>query len=239
MQEIDQLLARSVDCLFVASAQWTVEGFRRIEERKTPYVLIDRKFVGLAANFVGLDDERLGSMATEHLIEIGCRRIAHIGAPYISTAIGRFEGYRRTLNRHGIQVPPEYYLNEPYADDSGDVIGYDMMRSLLKLNPSPDGVFCHNDPIAFGAMKAILDAGLRIPDDIAIIGCGNVRHSDRLRVPLSTIDQNSAAIGERAAKLALTLMDSKTPLRPETILLEPKLVVRDSTRRAASAVRMS
>ena len=239
MQEIDQLLARSVDCLFVASAQWTVEGFRRIEERKTPYVLIDRKFVGLPANFVGLDDERLGSMATEHLIEVGCRRIAHIGAPYISTAIGRFEGYRRALHRHGMQVPSEYYLSEPYADDSGDVIGYDMMRSLLKLTPCPDGVFCHNDPIAFGAMKAVLDAGLRIPDDIAIIGCGNVRHSDRLRVPLSTIDQNSAAIGERAAKLALSLMESKTPLRPETILLEPKLVVRDSTRRAASAVRMS
>ena len=239
MQEIDQLLARSVDCLFVASAQWTVEGFRRIEERKTPYVLIDRKFVGLPANFVGLDDERLGSMATEHLIEVGCRRIAHIGAPYISTAIGRFEGYRRALHRHGMQVPSEYYLSEPYADDSGDVIGYDMMRSLLKLTPSPDGVFCHNDPIAFGAMKAVLDAGLRIPDDIAIIGCGNVRHSDRLRVPLSTIDQNSAAIGERAAKLALSLMESKTPLRPETILLEPKLVVRDSTRRAASAVRTS
>jgi len=238
MQEIDQLLARSVDCLFVASAQWTVEGFRRIEERKTPYVLIDRKFVGLPANFVGLDDERLGSMATEHLIEVGCRRIAHIGAPYISTAIGRFEGYRRALHRHGMQVPSEYYLSEPYADDSGDVIGYDMMRSLLKLTPSPDGVFCHNDPIAFGAMKAVLDAGLRIPDDIAIIGCGNVRHSDRLRVPLSTIDQNSAAIGERAAKLALSLMESKTPLRPETILLEPKLVVRDSTRRAV-AVRMS
>ena len=239
MQEIDQLLARSVDCLFVASAQWTVEGFRRIEERKTPYVLIDRKFVGLPANFVGLDDERLGSMATEHLIEVGCRRIAHIGAPYISTAIGRFEGYRRALHRHGMQVPSEYYLSEPYADDSGDVIGYDMMRSLLKLTPSPDGVFCHNDPIAFGAMKAVLDAGLRIPEDIAIIGCGNVRHSDRLRVPLSTIDQNSAAIGERAAKLALSLMESKTPLRPETILLEPKLVVRDSTRRAASAVRTS
>jgi LacI family transcriptional regulator len=133
MQEIDQLLARSVDCLFVASAQWTGR-FRRIEERKL-HVLIDRKFVGLAANFVGLDDERLGSMATEHLIEIGCRRIAHIGAPYISTAIGRLKDIV-ALNRHGIQVPPEYYLNEPYADDSGDVIGYDMMRSLLKLNLS-------------------------------------------------------------------------------------------------------
>ena len=239
IQEIDQLLARSVDCLFVASAQWTVEGFRRIEERKTPYVLIDRKFVGLAANFVGLDDERLGSMATDHLVGIGCQRIAHIGAPYISTATGRFEGYRRSLNRHGIEVPPEYFLSEPYADDAGDTIGYDMMRMLLKLNPLPDGVFCHNDPIAFGAMKAILNAGLRIPEDIAIIGCGNVRHSDCLRVPLSTIDQNSAAIGERAAKLALSLLEGKTPVRPETILLEPRLIVRDSTRRVSSAVRGS
>jgi LacI family transcriptional regulator len=111
IQEIDQLLARSVDCLFVASAQWTVEGFRRIEERKTPYVLIDRKFVGLAANFVGVDDEQLGGMATDHLISIGCRRIAHIGAPYISTATGRFEGYRHSLSRHGLEVPPEYYLS--------------------------------------------------------------------------------------------------------------------------------
>lgn len=236
MQEIDQLLAHNVDCLFIASSQWTVEGFRRIEDRKTPYILVDRKFVGLAASFVGVDDERLGSMATDHLVGIGCRRIAHIGAPYISTARGRFEGYRHSLIRHGIEVPPEYYVSELYADDAGDVIGYDMMRSLLKLSPLPDGVFCHNDPIAFGAMKAILDAGLRIPDDVAIIGCGNVRYSDRLRVPLSTIDQNSAMIGERAAGLALTLLESKTPLLPETILLEPKLIVRDSTRRVLSPV---
>lgn len=110
---------------------------------------------------------------------------------------------------------------------------------LLKLNPLPDGVFCHNDPIAFGAMKAILSAGLKIPEDIAIIGCGNVRHSDCLRVPLSTIDQNSAAIGERAARLALTLLEGKTSVRPETILLEPRLIVRDSTRRVPSSVRIS
>jgi LacI family transcriptional regulator len=92
-------------------------------------------------------------------------------------------------------------------------------------------VFCHNDPTALGAMKAILDAGLKIPEDIAIMGCGNVRYSDCLRVPLTTIDQDCEAIGERAARLALNLLESKTPPQPETILLEPRLVVRDSTRR--------
>lgn len=235
IQEIDQLLARNVDCLFIASSQWTVESFRRIEERKTPYVLVDRKFVGLAANFVGVDDEQAGDMATEHLVETGCGRIAHIGAPYVSPALGRFEGFRRALTRHGIQIPAEYVVIRPHGDD--DATGYAAMKELLGLRPIPDAVFCHNDPTAIGAIKAILDAGMRIPEDIAIIGCGNLRYSDNLRVPLSTIDQDSAAIGDRAGKLALTLLESKTPLRPETILLEPKLVVRHSTRRASSVIR--
>ncbi len=87
-QEIDHLLARSADCLFIASTQRTVESFRRIKEQETPYILIDRKFQGLAANFVGVDDEQVGYLATEHLIEIGCRRIAHIGTPYATLPWG-------------------------------------------------------------------------------------------------------------------------------------------------------
>jgi LacI family transcriptional regulator len=105
------------------------------------------------------------------------------------------------------------------------------MKKLLSLRPLPDAVFCHNDPTALGAMKAILDAGLKIPEDIAIMGCGNVKYSDCLLVPLTTIDQDCEAIGERAAKLALKLLDSKTPPKPKTVLLKPRLVVRDSTRR--------
>jgi LacI family transcriptional regulator len=122
-------------------------------------------------------------------------------------------------------------LIRPHGDDAGDATGYDVMKKLLSIRPLPDAVFCHNDPTALGAMKAILDTGLKIPEDIAIVGCGNVKYSDCLRVPLTTIDQDCEAIGERAAKLALNLMDSKTPPKPKTILLKPRLVVRDSTRR--------
>ena len=82
-----------------------------------------------------------------------------------------------------------------------------------------------------GAMNAILEAGLRIPEDIAVIGCGNVRYAESLRVPLSSIDQETEAIGERAASLAFDLMASKVAPKPRTILLEPKLVERASTRR--------
>src|SRR5262249_19890873 len=101
-QEVDQLLARRVDALLIASAQWTVDTFRRIEEQQVPYVLIDRFFAGLTANFVGVDDHEAGRLAVEHLIDQGCRRIAHIRGPEVSTAIGRAEGYRQALAAHGI-----------------------------------------------------------------------------------------------------------------------------------------
>jgi len=105
------------------------------------------------------------------------------------------------------------------------------MRRLLALDPPPDGVFCYNDPVAAGAMKAALEAGLRVPEDLAVVGAGNVHYSDLLRVPLSTVDQSSSLIGEHAADLLLDLVESKRPRRPRTILLAPKLVVRDSTNR--------
>ncbi len=235
-QEIDQLLARRVDLLFVASSHWTVEIFRRIEEHKTPYVLIDRRFFGLAANFVGIDDVAAGSMAAAHLIEMGCRRIAHIGGQDVSTALDRLEGYQHVLTQHGITIPPAYVVHRPHGDHAADETGYQAMKSLLQLDPKPDGVFCYNDPTAMGAMKAILDEGFRVPEDVAVVGCGNVRYAKFLRVPLTSVDQQSEMIGERAANLALSLVESKTPVRPRSILLHPTLVVRQSSQKLPPSV---
>jgi LacI family transcriptional regulator len=234
-EEINHLLARRVDALIIASTQWTVESFRRIEERKRPYVLIDRCFVGLPANFVGVDDEEVGNLATEHLIAAGCRRIAHIRGPDISTALGRLAGYRKALARHGIEVPADYIQTAGLSDDSGDTSGHQVMsRRLLALNPRPDGVFCFNDPTAIGVLKATLEIGLRVPQDIAVIGCGNVRNLDLLRVPLSSVDQDSNGIGRQAAALALSLVEAKGERpRPRTILLQPTIVTRESTLRPA------
>jgi len=228
-QEIEQLLARRVDALIIASTQWTVESFRRIEEQEIPYVLVDRRFVGLPANFVGVDDEVVGRLATEHLIENGYQRIAHIGGRDVSTAVGRLEGYRRAMARHNLDVPTGYIITSPHNDDSGDVTGYEAMKELLRATPRPDAVFCGNDPVAMGAMKAILEAGLNIPGDIAVIGCGNVRPAEFLRVPLSSVAQQTELMGERAAKLALSLIEAKGQVKPKAILLEPRIVARQST----------
>jgi LacI family transcriptional regulator len=231
-QEIEQLMARRVDVMLIASAQWTVESFRRIEERGIPYILIDRRFVGLPANFVGVDDEAVGVLATDHLIDQGCLRIAHIRGPETSTALGRMKGFRRALAARQLVPLPEHIASIGNSgDDRGAPGGYEAMKKLLDSNPQPDGVFCFNDPVALGAMRAILDAGLRIPEDIAVVGCGNVLYSDFLRVPLTSVDQDSSAIGKFAAEMALALVGAKDPLPPKTELVNPKLVVRASSLR--------
>ncbi len=227
-QEVEQLLARRIDALIIASAQIDVEMFHRIDELRTPYVLIDRRFTDLSANFIGVNDVAAGRLATEHLISIGRRRIAHIAGPGVSTATGRLDGYRRALAAHKIALNPEYLMVREHGDDASDRSGYEAMRKLLTVSPLPDGVFCYNDPTAMGAMEAILASGLRVPDDIAIVGCGNVRYAAFLRVPLTTIDQQSEEIGDRSAKLAVALIEAKGMARHKAILLEPNLIVRQS-----------
>jgi LacI family transcriptional regulator len=228
---IDQLLARRVDALILASSQRDPGFLHHIEKLKTPLVLIDRRPEGGKVNFVGISDEEIGRIATEHLIEMGCRRIAHIGGPAISTAVGRLRGYRQALERHGLPVDPAYIISRDHADEASDTTGYEAMMELLGKKRAPDGVFCYNDPTAMGAMLAAIEKGIHIPRQLAMIGSGNVRYAKFLRVPLSTIDQQSAEIGERAATLALKLIESKTQPKPSTILLTPRLVVRESSSR--------
>ena len=228
---IDQLLARRVDALVLASSQKSSEFLHNIEEQSTPLVLIDRRFAEEKVNFVGVDDEEIGRMATEHLIDVGCRKIAHIGGPAISTAVGRLRGYRQALESRGMLFDPTYVVSRDHADEASDATGYEAMNELLAANRAPDGVFCYNDPTAMGAMQAAIEKGLRIPQDLAMIGSGNVRYARFLRVPLSTIDQQSEEIGGRAAKLALKLIESKTQPKPNTILLSPRLIVRESSAR--------
>ena len=231
-EEVNTLLARRVDGLVLASAQppTRTELFRAIEEQRVPYVLIDRKIAGLKANYVGINDETVGQIATEHLIGCGCRAIAHIGGPKIGTAIGRREGYRRALDRHGLSAPASFVVNGSYEDAGG----YRAMRRLLALKHRPDGVFCFNDPVAAGAVKAILEAALDIPRDMAVVGVGNVHYSDQLRVPLSTVDQSSAEVGRNAAELLLQLIE-KRARGTRTILLSPQLIVRESSSRNGAA----
>jgi LacI family transcriptional regulator len=230
-REIDQMLARRVDALILASVQSNAESLNKMQDRGIPCVLLDRKLPGVSANFVGIDDVNAGMMATNHLIEIGCKTIAHIGGSDVSTDLDRQSGYSIALAKRGLGLPPEYIVKYGHGDDAGDASGYNSIKQLLQLKPRPDGVFCCNDPLAMGALRAILDAGLQIPKDIAVVGCGNLHYDDLLKVPLTSIDQDSNGLGTSAAKLALSIIKQKSKSTPKNVLLESKLVVRASSQR--------
>ncbi|MGA2387642.1 MAG: LacI family DNA-binding transcriptional regulator [Candidatus Sulfotelmatobacter sp.] len=225
--ETDSMLARQVDGLIIASSQPPrhLDLFKRIRQRGVPYILIDRPIPGVKACFVGVDNRAIGKVATEHLIDRGCRRIAHLRGPKASIAEGRLAGYRLALAKHGLRISSDYVVDGGRSDKTG----CEGMRQLLKLRPMPDGVFCYNDPVAIGAIRGVLEAGLKPPEDISIVGSGNIHYSDLLAVPLTTVDQGTGRIGVLAAELLMARIGAKRALKPETILIPPRLVEREST----------
>jgi LacI family transcriptional regulator len=238
-REIQQLMARRLDALVIASAGAGTEVFERMNRLAQPYVLIDREFPELPANFVGIDDEAAGRMATEHLIDQGCQTIAHIRGANNSAGVRRFEGYKEALLSRGLPYSDAMVIAQSKIDINSTPRGAEAMRLLLKSKPRPDGVFCFNDPLAIGAMNAILDAGLRIPEDIAVIGCGNLHYDNSLRVPLSSVDQCSQTIGERVASILLHLIESKVRPPSKRVILHPTLVIRSSTMRNPAKSRQT
>jgi LacI family transcriptional regulator len=230
-QEIRTLLNRGIDVLLIASCQAKLRDFYEPGDERVPYLLFDRNFPQLAAHFVGTNDVKVGEMATEHLIATGRKRIAHIGGKDSSPSVDRLKGYRNAMAAHRLSVPESYVSAQDRLEERGDVAGFQAMQGLLRQEPRPDAVFCYNDLTAIGAMEATLQAGLRVPEDIAFIGCGNLRYADYLRVPLSSIDHGTTELGQVAGKFALDL--SQNPEQPpRSILVESTLVARRSSMRS-------
>ena len=226
--EIRMMMARGVDALLIASCQAILQGFMSVHNQNTPFVLLDRPFPHLRANFVGTDDYAGGRLATEHLIELGRKRLAYIGSPDLGPGADRFRWFRIALRDRDIELRDEFVRSSTNAEEAEDAAGYEMMKNLLQRRSKPNGVFCHNDVIAIGAMRATLDAGLSIPNDIAFVGFDNVSYSKYLPIPLTSVDQSTSQLGAVAAQLALDLVAKKVA-EPKNILLSPTLVVRQST----------
>ena len=233
-QEIRTLLHRGVDVLIIASCQANLRNFYELGDDRTPYILFDRNFPHLAAHFVGSDDVLVGEMATNHLIEIGRKRIAHIGGRNSSPSFDRLRGYKNALTKAGLPASDNMVVSRERVEEAGDVVGFQVMQELLKLESRPDAVFCYNDLTAVGAIDATLGAGLRVPEDIAFIGCGNLRYANYLRVPLSSVDHGTAELGRLTGQLALEL-SAKPEHPPKSVLVPSTLVARESTVGASAA----
>lgn len=225
--ELEMLRQRQVDAVVLASAN--AEGNTDVLERFTSLgigiVMIDRDdHPDVRCDRVVTDDLEVGRLATAHLISLGRRAIAHIAGPPIVHAKRRADGYAAALRAAGVKGKTEWVVRGGFKNDDG----YRAMKKLLAVKPAVDAVFAANDPAAIGAMKAIWEAGLRVPEDIAVVGAGDISFGDLLRVPLTTVGWSREDQGKKAAELILDRIGPKPDGRVRRVVLPPQLVVRGS-----------
>lgn len=223
--EIEALLPRTDGLILASSASPSETKFhRRAIRDRAKIVLIDRELEGMKCPVVTTDDVKVGELATEHLLHLGHRRVGHLKGTVASTAALRFEGYRKALSRRRAPYDPNLVRECGFTESDG----YNATRDWLRDGALPSAIFAANDPAAIGAMSAIAEAGLRIPEDIAIVGGGNIHYGDMLRVPLTTVAWSTAKMGQAAARLLIDLVEGKRGIKEQHIIVEPELVVRAS-----------
>jgi LacI family transcriptional regulator len=226
--ELEMLRSRQVDGIVLASAHGSgITGLlQRLTKQGTTLVMIDRDdHPSVKCHRVLTDDERVGHLATDHLLDLGRRAIAHIGGPAIVHAKRREKGWRDALRARAIKAPDEWIVRGGFMESEG----YQAMKRLLAVRPKIDAVFAANDPSAIGAMKAIWEAGLRVPDDIAVVGVGDIALGDLLRVPLTTVGWSRTDQGRHAAELMLNSLDEDNDAEPQRIIIPPRLIARASS----------
>ena len=195
-------------------------------ERKAPVVMLNRAVEGVAADQVVSDNEAGGAAVADYLVAGGHTRIGFIGGPaHASTAVRREAGFVTGLARHRVTIPRSRHR----VGDFTHATGFDAMQSMLGGRYPPTAVFCANDVSAFGAVDAVRANGLRVPDDVEVIGFDDISMASWASYNLTTVRQPIREMCATAVQLLLARIDN--PLRPpETVMLTGELVVRSSTR---------
>lgn len=230
---IKTLFNSRVDGMLISLSRETnaYDHIDNILAKGVPMVFFDRVYNTINSSKVIVDDLSGAKDATQHLIDQGCKRIAHIeGPPNLDITKQRLEGYLEVLKENNIPVDKDLIVPCP----SGTIEeGKSATEKLLKLSNRPDAIFATNDPAAMGAMQAIKEAGLSIPKDIAVVGFSNWIFSALLDPSLSSVDQPGFEMGQEAAKLLIRQIGVKskdnTEPTPETKVLKTRLIIRNSS----------
>lgn len=230
IEYIRMLRAKNVDgVLYCMSSDSNKEIFkesvRLLKANDLPFILVDRHFDIRGVISITLDHREGGYLATKHLLELGHRKIACITGPSnLTDAQDRVKGYSDALKEYGIRKNKKLIKEGQYNLTSG----IEMTKELIESGVDFSAIFACNDLMAFGAYKAIRDKGLSVPNDISLMGYDDIFLTDIFEVPLTSIHQPVEELGNEATDKLIELIDRKTHLS-ERVLLEPKLVVREST----------
>lgn len=226
--QLQMLLDRQVDGVILASvdAQHGDALLRRVIAAGKGLVLIDRDdHPSLECHRVLTDDHEVGLLATEHLISLGHRRIAHLKGPALVHAARREEGYRAAMARHGLAVAPEWIVSCGFKEKDG----YEATMRLAEVAPDVTAIFVANDYAAIGALEAALTSGWRVPEDVSIVGAGGIAHMELLRVPLTTVIWSRRDMGITAARLMIEQIEGQPDGPFARVIVPPTLIARDSS----------
>ncbi|MBX7126909.1 MAG: LacI family transcriptional regulator [Cyclobacteriaceae bacterium] len=239
--DIRALFNSRVDGMLISISRETV-NFDHIESilsKGVPIIFFDRNYGNPNTSKVIVDDYAGAREAVLHLIDQGCKRIAHLqSAPKLIISEDRRRAYREALEEAGLNVLDEYIEDCPNGTIEE---GKKAMKKLLALPNPPDAVFANNDVLAMGAYQAIKEKGLKIPKDIAMVGFSNWFYSSLLEPPLSSVDQPGFEMGQEAARLLIRHIEMKEndkgDTMPETKMLKTKLIIRESSLKKAAVAK--
>ncbi|MDP4086380.1 MAG: LacI family DNA-binding transcriptional regulator [Bacillota bacterium] len=215
--------SRYIDGFVLASFEFNEEILIGMENLLIPFVRVDRAVDAHTTNSVGVDNYRGAVMAVEHLVELGCKNIAHISGPDVFTpAIDRLRGYRDTVLNYFPQQEPIIYKGN-FTLDSGKLL----TQKLMEDHPEVDSIFIANDLMAIGSLKTLKTLGIQVPNDIAIIGFDGIQITEMVEPELSTIVQPIYRIGVAATNKLIHLIENTSD--PEEYQLDVQLIKREST----------
>jgi len=221
------LRGKRVDGLILGTAHIKDKSILELEREKFPYILVSRNIEGLDKNCIIVDDVEGGMMATEYLIKLCHRRIAHITGPLKTrSALNRLEGYKLALKKYKIAYKDELVGEGDFKIKGG----YQVMKRFLKLTEPPGAIFAANDLLALGAMQAIQKKSFHVPEDFSVVGFNDIELASFVYPALTTIRQPMLEMGALAVKMLLRIIE-EGEFNQRKIVLKPKLIIRESCKK--------
>ena len=229
------LASRSVDGILVSVSTETndMSHFKELHDRGFPIVFFDRITDEINTHRVMLDNYKGSYEATEHLIANGYKKIAAIcNSEFLSITTERLAGYREALIANGLTPNPDFVKHCFFGGIEESEVE-DAVNKLFTLKDKPDAILCTSDKLTIGCMRTIIRRGMRIPEDVAILGYSNTQVGEILSTPLSVVRQPAAEMGRAAVELLLQIVESKRPIKDfEKRVLTPELIIRESSLRS-------
>lgn len=222
LRAVESLLARRVEGLVIGDAPADGEFVAWLRKKTDRFVLVSRRVEGAIS--ATTDDLLGGELAGGHLVEQGCTTFAIVGGqPFASTAIERIDGFIGAVEKHGLEVDPAHIVYGPFDADGGRAAAEQL---VAQKDPLPDCVFATNDFAAIGAMGALRDHGIRVPEDVLVVGYNDTPLAANLPVPLTSVSSSMHEMGQAGFGLLREVISGE---EPESIRLKPSLRVRESS----------